>query len=328
MEAWNHLSPELQEFIHFDDMENKYSTKAFIRLRDEGWKFKNKINDGYKLPWRSLQDKMFMVKGELTVLSGYTGQGKSEVAINLGLYAIEQGAKLFVASSEMQTGALWERIATNATGIKDHTEEYYNAIADYYARKIFIYDKLGMMEISNLLDAMQYVRDFLRIDFFIIDNLMMLDKKTDDYNKQLEHIQLLSAFAKENNVIVLLVAHSRKPQTSSHTGALERVFSPPGIHEIHGASSIGNMIDNHLSVTINHTKKRALAKLKAGVLAIDLSDREQKSLNEGDSILIRDKKREFGDYFYHSLHYDERFRRLKDFESERLKPFVPFEGLV
>lgn len=313
---------ELLKKIQQQDLRESHSIVSFADLKEKGWEFKQRVHEGYNVPWNMLKDKLMFVKGELTIISGYTGQGKSEVATNLALFAIEQGAKAYIASTELESGHIFDRIAQHATGCTNHTQEYYEAIANHYADKLAVYDRLGVMDLDKILEGAQRLCKFFGYDFFVIDNLMMLDTKVDDYNKQLEHIQKISAFAKENHICILLVAHSRKPLTKASHGPLMRVFSPPGIHEILGASSVGNLIDNHFSVTINYTKKLAQDKLDRGDDC--LTNSELQSLKEGDTILLRDKKREHGDFFYQSLYYDERFRRLKSSQYEKCKRYVDY----
>lgn len=291
----------------------KINIVDFSSLLEKGWGFLHNPETGYETPWGTIGELFKFVRGEVTLLSGYTGQGKSEIVTHMALHAISQGTKAMIASLEMSAGQIHARIARQATGCIDPTREYYERINLFYDDKIKIFDTRGVADIKKILEGGRLLNQASGYDFFVFDNLMMLDSKADDYNKQLENVQKMVEFAKTFNVCVVLVAHSRKPLTKASEGRQVRDFSPPGIYEVMGASGVANLVDNHISVTINSLKNRALEKTKSGS---ELTEAENFSLAQGDSILKRDKKREFGDYFVKYLYYDRRFRVLKDFESQ------------
>lgn len=298
---------------------------AFSDLLEKGWDFLNNPAKGYETPWKKVGNLFKFVPGELTLLSGYTGQGKSEIVCAMALNSVYQGAKAMIASLEMSGGQIHARMVRQATGCVDFTREHYEAVSNFYTDKIHIFDTRGVADIKKILQGGRLLNQAYNYDFFVFDNLMMLDSKADDYNRQLDNVQRMVEFAKTFNVCVVLVAHSRKPSNKESDGRYVRDFSPPGIYEVMGASGVANLVDNHLSITINQKKLRALDAVRNSDGKLTLKDVDPEILSEGDALLKRDKKREHGDYFVKYLYYDKRFRLLKDYENEVLKPYFYYQ---
>ncbi len=292
--------------------------KTFEDAFEDGWDFLNRTYEGYEVPWKTIQTDFKFIKGELNLWSGYTGQGKSEIVSHIALHVVEQGAKVFVASLEMCVGQLQSRMVTQATGVSKPTKEFYKKASIHYGSRIQFYHCTGSKTVEEVLREAELLV-FAGYDFFIFDNLMMLGTKTDDYNRQLETVQKLSEFTKKYKVCSVLVAHCKKPQHKISISDKSKSFHLPDIYDVSGASSVANIVDNHISITINKYRLRALKKMKEGVQMVDLLKHELEALNTGDTILKRDKKREYGDFFIKSLFYDARFRILKDYENQQLR---------
>lgn len=306
-----------KEFLFTDEVHRLLLNANVVSAwdaRQDAWKWFQTKHTGYELPWPKLRNSFLIAKGEMTIVSGYTGHGKSEFVNHIALHCVKQGAKAFIASLELSTGNLWGRLYRQSTGVLDPTYEYITKLYNFYDKKIFTYDLLGHADIDSLLESARVAHEYVGCDLFVFDNLMMLNSLVDDFKKQHEITQKLLQFAKDKNVSVILVAHSKKP-------SVNRDLPCPGMYDVSGSSNIVNMVDNHISVTINNTKIRAKAKLKENC---ELTDAEEKSLTFGDSIIVRDKKREVGELFRTSLYYDKRFTVLKEFETE--KPFNYMDG--
>lgn len=293
-------------------------------LTEDGWQFLTNKQEGYNLPWESLRNDFKIIKGELTLVSGYTGQGKSEMVTHIALDAISQGAKAMIASLEMTPGQLQARITHQATGIQLPSQEYHTHVSQFYRDKLRVFDTRGIADINEILEGCRLLNNIFGHDVFIFDNLMMLDSSTDDYNKQFHNAQRISEFTKKFKVCSLLVAHSKKPREKLDAGKFSADFNPPGIYDVMGASSVANLVDNHISITINQAKLKAASKLRRN---IPLTDSELKAMEFGDAAIKRDKKREQGEYFTRPLYYDRKFHRLKDYETQKLSPYVEYSNL-
>lgn len=303
------------QIIYTDEIHNKLLDANVVSAWDtriDAWNWFQNKQVGYFLPWGNLRDSFLIAKGEMTIVSGYSGHGKSEFVNFIAIHCVKQGAKPFIASLELSAGNLWGRIYRQSTGMNDITFDYLSKCHKFYDKKIFSYDLMGHADIDQLLLSANVAYDNAGCDVFIFDNLMMLNSLVDDFKKQHEITQKLLKFTKDKNVSVILVAHSKKPSQSGD-------LSAPGMYDVSGSSNIVNMVDNHISVTINNTKIRALSKLKE---KIELTDNEEKSLKFGDSIILRDKKREIGSLFRVSLYFDKKYTILKQFENEKPYNYV------
>lgn len=126
---------------------------AFSDLLEKGWDFLNNPAKGYETPWKKVGNLFKFVPGELTLLSGYTGQGKSEIVCAMALNSVYQGAKAMIASLEMSGGQIHARMVRQATGCVDFTREHYEAVSNFYTDKIHIFDTRGVADIKKILQG-------------------------------------------------------------------------------------------------------------------------------------------------------------------------------
>ena len=281
--------------------------------------FLNKQVTGYELPWKTLRNDFLVAKHELTLISGYTGEGKTDFVNQILLNCVANGAKGFIASLELMPHELRKRILRQATGIINPTDDYMNSFFDNYEDTLFFKDTRGVGSIDKILEGCECLHKYFGVDVFVFDNLMMLDSATDNYNKQFENAQKISAFCKTYPVSAFLVAHSRKPPATYRKPEELTHIEPPSIYDVHGASSVANLVDNLISVAINTLKQAALRKQAANCV---LNDIESKFVLQGDTIIKRDKKREQGNRFKAHLYFNQKFCRFTDFENEPCQPFV------
>lgn len=318
--------PQLQKLAQQEDLrvwldEFKFKSIGDPADRADFLKFLEEIQTGYNLPWQTVGDKFLVKKYELTLISGYTGSGKSEMANHILLNCIEQGAKGYLASLEFTVDELRKRILIQSTGISSPTGEYIQKFFDFYNQRLFVQNTRGIASIELILEGCLHLHKYFGVDVFVFDNLMMLNAAVDDYNKQFETARQISEFAKTYPVSIFLVAHSRKPPAGEKN---IKMLDAPGIYDVHGASSVANLVDNHISISINRFKLAAIRKKEKG---FPLSEQEAESLTRGDSVIKRDKKRSQGDFFRQELYFDKKYCRLKDYESEVLKPYVNYSNL-
>lgn len=328
---FDHLAdnPELQRMVQVEDRKETLKQlhqigtfSDFDEMRAfEKWLTEQKI--GYQLPFLQTNGKFLITKNEMTLVSGYTGEGKSELVIQILLDCIDQGAKGFIASLELTPHELQKRILRQACGTVTPTSEYLAAFWKFYSDKLTYKDTRGIVSIDKILNGCRDLFEDDGTNVFVFDNLMMLDSATDNYNKQFENAQKISEFCKTYPVSVFLVAHSRKPSAKDDSILAGLPIKPPSIYHVHGASQVANLVDNHMSIAQNKNKEAAKRSQQEG---ISLSETQIKFLNEGDSIILRDKKREQGEKFKIHVYYDQKFSRFKDYEKISLKRYVDYSN--
>lgn len=151
--------------------------------------------------------------GELIILTGKCGEGKSTFASQITAKMIQNGLKVFCYSGELPdyTFKAWidKQICNGAD-----TEAARNAASAFYDKKCYIYDNSSVIdEKEEIFDLIAQAIKDLGCKFILIDNLMtaMELKSTEDlYRQQSAFVTRLTKYAKGFNVIILLVAHPKK----------------------------------------------------------------------------------------------------------------------
>ena len=176
--------------------------------------------------------------GGVTIVSGKPGEGKSTLASQLLISAVEQGYSVYAYSGELPNYVFKQWIDFQIAG-KDAIEVYKNdtydfdryyipdstkaKISQWYAGKFFMYDNDLTKEQDdapeNLLDLIE--RNIMQnnIKVVLIDNLMtaldLIPQEGFDRNdQQSRFMKKLTAIGLHYNVCIILVAHRRK---NNHT---------------------------------------------------------------------------------------------------------------
>ena len=151
--------------------------------------------------------------GELVILTGKCGEGKSTFASQIVAQMIKNGLKCFCYSGELPDYIFksWidKQICMGAT-----SQGARNAASEFYRKRCFIYDNSSVIdekeEIFGLM--IQAIKD-LECKFILIDNLMVAmedQPKEDLFRQQSAFVTRLTKIAKGYNVVILLVAHPKK----------------------------------------------------------------------------------------------------------------------
>lgn len=163
---------------------------------------------------------------ELTIISGSNSSGKSSWLNTLTLNAIQQGYKCALWSGELRPDVLKTWIQMVAAGKKylrqaNNGQYWYvsnelsTKIDEWLDGKFFLYNNDYSNKWEQIFNDMKELLA-AGVRIFILDNLFSLDIDvfSGDSNKQQKELSnLLSDFAKKNNVHIILVAHPRKTTT-------------------------------------------------------------------------------------------------------------------
>ena len=194
---------------------------------------------GYRTPYGKLGDKMLFRPAELTLWTGASGAGKSQILSDCAVDWISQGGRVCIASLEMKGKFTLKRMVKQLTGVDRPTEEFIVKSLTWLDQGLLIYDLIGKTDIKSILAVFDYARAKYGCDMFSVDSLMRLGVASDDYVGQEKCVFELIDWTISNNVHTNLVAHSRKGTVNS--GA-------PETEDIKGASEIGSNAFNIISV--------------------------------------------------------------------------------
>jgi twinkle protein len=210
---------------------------------------------GFTLPWKMRKRPVKVLRGEVSIWTGYNGHGKSLVLLLITLVAMTQGERVCIASFEIHPRKTLFRMVRQALGkeIPEHTE--ITATLEWLVGKLWIFDRLGTSSPARILEVFHYAYRRYGIQQFVVDSLMKCGIATDDYTNQKKFLDELNDFANETGAHVHLVAHSRKGQDE---------LSPPGKMDTKGTGDITDLASNGWSIWRNKIKEADLAKIEAG----------------------------------------------------------------
>lgn len=261
---------------------------------------------GYTTPYGKLGKKLLFRPGEVTLWTGASGSGKSQIISDCVPHWIEEGARICLASFEMHPAQTLRRMVKQAGNVDRPTTVFLGDILAYLDNGLLLYEKVGKSGVGPLLDIFDYARAKYGCQMFVIDSLMRLGIAGDDYSGQEKAVYQLVDWTIKHNVHTHLVAHARKGEKGS--GA-------PETEDIKGAMEIGANAFNILSVWRNRPLEEKIAAAT--------SEEEKNALREKAGVILNIAKQRNGDfegkiglwfdqetYRYHSSHdrsiWDER----------------------
>ncbi|MBB4076256.1 twinkle protein [Bartonella fuyuanensis] len=197
---------------------------------------------GYTVPYPKLNGKLYFRPAELTLWSGASGAGKSQLLSDCIPHWIAQKSRLCLASLEMKGEQSLRRLTKQTGGLEQPTQEMIERILHFLDDGLILYEHVGKSSVDTLLDVFDYCRARYGCDQFIIDSLMRLGIASDDYAKQEQAVYKMVDWAVLNSVHIHLVAHARK-------SGLEKDI--PGTEDIKGASEIGANAFNIITIWRN-----------------------------------------------------------------------------
>lgn len=164
---------------------------------------------GFDIPWKSTIPFRFL-RGELTVITGCNGHGKSLAWGQVVLSAGIQGERSCIASLEMAPAVTLYRIVRQAVCQKNPRREEIMSCMDWLSDKIWLFNLVGTGKIDRIMDVFDYAFRRHGIRQFVIDSMMKLGINEDDYNTQKALIDRLCDWVNTTGAHVHLVCHPRK----------------------------------------------------------------------------------------------------------------------
>lgn len=234
---------------------------------------------GYTVPYGKLDGKVTFRPGDVTLWTGASGSGKSQILSDCTPHWIMEGARVCVASFEMPPAQTLRRMVKQAGNVDRPTPEYLTACLSFLDNGVLLYEKVGKSGIEPLLEVFDYARAKYGCDMFVIDSLMRLGIAADDYSGQEKAMYQLVDWTLKHNVHTHLVAHARKAEKGSGVSETE---------DVKGASEIGSNAANILAVWRNR-------RLEDEILAAD-SDALRETLMEKPGVILNVAKQRHGDF--------------------------------
>ena len=264
-------------------------------------------------------DKVLMglILGEVTLLSGNNGSGKSSWMDCVMLNAIERGYKIAVWSGELPPAKMKEWVYQVAAGCQYTTrntnyENVYdvdkvaaNKIDRWLDGKLFLFNNDYGNRWLQILSDIEEISDKENVKLIVLDNLMALnidDKQGDKNDKQKQFILDVVDLAKKKNVHIIIVAH---PNKTAFNTLLRK-------ESISGTSDLTNAVQR---VLILHRVNEDFRKR-----SVDFFGKEKASRYFGYSnVLEVCKDRSFGvQDFLFGMYYEPQTKRFKNSLEETI----------
>ncbi len=234
---------------------------------------------GYTVPYPKLKDKLHFRPAELTLWSGASGAGKSQLLSDCIPHWIAQNSRLCLASLEMKGEQSLRRLTKQTGGLEQPTKETIERILHFLDEGLILYEHVGKSSVDTLLEVFDYCRARYGCDQFIIDSLMRLGIASDDYAKQEQAVYKMVDWAVLNSVHIHLVAHARK-------SGLDKDI--PSTEDIKGASEIGANAFNIITIWRNRP-------LEDKIFAASLAQ-EKADLAKRPGVIMNIAKQRSGDF--------------------------------
>lgn len=235
--------------------------------------------EGYTLPYGKLADKLHLRPAELTLWSGASGSGKSQIISDCIPHWIRQGSRICLASFEMRGEQTLRRLCKQTGGVDRPTAPFIGKILEFLDQGLILYERVGKSGVGPLLEIFDFARAKYGCDQFVIDSLMRLGIAQDDYTGQERAVFQIVDWTIKNNVHTHLVAHARKG---------EKGQGAPETEDIKGAMEIGANAFNILTVWRNRKHEELLQ------AAPDEETRRQ--LDEKPGVILNVAKQRNGDF--------------------------------
>lgn len=253
---------------------------------------------GYTLPYAKIGDKLQFRPAELTIWTGSTGAGKTQILSDAITHWVHEGGRTCLVSFEMKPAQTLRRMVKQVTGLDRPTQEYVVKALRWLDHGLLIFDHVGKRSLDAILEVFDYARAKYGCDQFVLDSLIRIGVEGDDYNGQEKAIYAMVEWAIAKSVHFHLVAHSRKG---------ERDRGPPETDDIKGAMEVGANAFNVIAVWRNRKHEADLAAAQ--------TDEERHVLDEKPGVILSVTKQRNGDfegkvglwfdqrtYRYHSSH--------------------------
>ncbi len=206
---------------------------------------------GFEMPYVAMRDKLRFRPGEVTLWSGASGAGKSQILSDCSVDWIRQGSQICISSLEMRAPSLLKRMCRQVVGIEKPSPAAVEESLRWMSEGLLVYDMTGKASVDVLIEVFDYARAKYGCDQFIVDSLMRLGLASDDYSGQEKAVYRLVDWTVSSGIHLHVVAHARKGGAQSLA---------PETEDIKGAMEIGANAFNILTVWRNRDIEDATRK--------------------------------------------------------------------
>lgn len=232
--------------------------------------------------------------GECTLMTGYTGHGKSELSYQMLTHEMASGNKTAIASYEIDASEMICNIGTQLLGHKP-TEDEADKVIDWLDGKLWFItpkdDEQKSNAANDIFADFTYAASRFGCTRFLVDSLMFICKKDDYEGQDLLAKKCRDFGRRDGRAHVILIAHAAIKKGE------EKV---PNLSDVMGSAGILAPFNNVLVCWRNVEKED---KVEKAVAAKD-DDAVKKLAADADALLSCPKQRRTGKRFRRKLWFD------------------------
>lgn len=271
-----------------------------------------------------------LAKGEITLVSGLRGSGKSSLLSQWILNAVDQDFNVVAYSGELKDERFVSWLLQQAAGkyYVEQSKKYENyyfckdevkpKIAEWIGERFHLYNNNHGSNFKQIAVCLHKIIQDLKSDLVIIDNMSILDlsditedRRSDKWDQQKLFVETLKNIAMLCRCHIVFVVHPRKT-----SGFLR-------LNDVGGSGAIGNLVDN--AFIVHRANKDFFRGYRRDICGVPDTANKKKSDEEycgedgimGDNVIEIAKERETGiqDVFL-PLWYERETKRLKGSPDE------------
>lgn len=304
--------PELNDAVESAKTIDPAELRHASDFREDVWnKFNPRTEQEKGIPF--FLDMGWRIRpGELTLWTGFSGSGKSEILNHLMVYLRSVDQRCCVASFEMPAPTTLRNMTMQAAGLSyfsPSSRTDFDSIYTWLTENIWVVDKVGNFSWRDLIKILGYAVSRYRVNHIVIDSLLCCDIAEDDYNQQKQIVNALRMFALETQTHVNLVAHPRKRDDEK---------AAPSKLDVRGGAALTDLPQNGISVFRNKAKEDEIRRLESLNLP-KTSDLERTP----DGFLEMWKQRETGELPRKAFYFLRGVRQFTDKHTIPSKRYAP-----
>lgn len=208
--------------------------------------FRPPLSSGLTLPWNGANEYVRFMPRKVTVWSGPTFSGKTAFLRQLMLHAIANRHRVLFVSLEEEPEDVWREFMCMASGTRSPSKHQRQWCLDVWEDQLYVFDSTEMIEPTLLMGIVRFAAERYGLTHIVIDSLMRLNLRIDDYEGQREMGNMLGRLARLSGAHIHLVAHPRKTANSRQ---------PMDLYDIRGAQDIVAQADLVVSLERKHEEE-------------------------------------------------------------------------
>ncbi|XP_013167046.1 PREDICTED: twinkle protein, mitochondrial [Papilio xuthus] len=201
------------------------SITTFSALRDDVYAELTNIDKVRGVKWRRFPALTRLLgghrRGELTVLTGPTGCGKTTLCAEMSLDLAQQGVNTLWGSFEIRNSRLARTMLQQFAGVplEHNLHDFHKYADDFQKLPIYYLAFHGQQPIKVVMEAVEHARYMHDIAHVVVDNVQFMlgvaeDRDGDRYLRQDAVVAAFRTFATARHCHVTLVMHPRKERES------------------------------------------------------------------------------------------------------------------